>query len=95
MLQSAPNWSFTEEASRFPGRRGVLSTVARACLPWQQPDRRHEGIAAIVARPGMVDTASGVEPGFLGDEQNAVATGTFRPAQVLCRMITLRRSFTL
>ena len=33
----------------------------------------------------MVDTAAKVEPGLLGDQQDAAAVGAFRPAQVFGR----------
>ena len=38
-------------------------------------------MAAIVARPVVLDTAIGTEPGFLGDELHAASTRTIRPAQ--------------
>jgi len=52
-------------------------------------------MAAIVARPLMVDPAhelasaavgkTGVEAGFFGDKKNAAAVGTIRPAEILAR----------
>src|SRR5271168_424375 len=79
-----------------PLRRGrthnFYATNRRACaalmIPFltpPQPDRGAEFIAAIVARPVMVDAAAGVETGFLGDKQHAVATRAFRPAKILGR----------
>jgi len=40
-------------------------------------------MAAIVARPGVVDAAADVKPGFLGDQQDAAATRAFWSAEVL------------
>jgi hypothetical protein len=42
-------------------------------------------MAAVVARPVMVDTAARIEPGFLGDQQASVAARAFRPAKILAR----------
>jgi hypothetical protein len=50
-------------------------------------------MAAIIARPEMIDVAFGVEPGFLGDEQNSVAAWASRPVKIFERNNACRWNF--
>src|SRR5579863_778694 len=58
-----------------------------------QSDRGTEYIAAVIARPVVVDTPCAVEAGFLRHQQNAAAAGAFRPAQILGRRNSCRCSW--
>jgi hypothetical protein len=49
-------------------------------------------MAAVVARPGVVDTAPDVKPGFFGDQQNTSAAWAFRPAEIFGRKNPWRSS---
>jgi hypothetical protein len=42
-------------------------------------------MATVVARPGVVDAAPDVEPGFLGDQEDSSAAWTLRPAEIFGR----------
>src|ERR1700691_1948147 len=42
-------------------------------------------MAAVVARPGVVDTTPDVEPGFFGDQEDSSAAWAFRPAEIFGR----------
>ncbi len=69
----------------YANNTDACGTFLNLCLTRPNPDRGHELVAAIVAGPVVIDTTLDVEPGFLGDQQDAAAARAFRPAQIFTR----------
>jgi hypothetical protein len=75
MLPNVPNRGFTEEASRFPGWRGVLSAAAKACLPWQELIYRDKSLIVVMkALPqSSHDQAWSIRPPALNRDSSATS----------------------
>jgi len=82
------------EFSRPPTPVAPAATGAGEPLTRQQPDGGDEFVAALVARPGVIDPAPNVEPGLLGHEQHTAALGTIWPPEAFGHSVACRKRET-